>query len=241
MGAHARILLLFALLAAPTVRAAEPPALVTMAVGQNTATSAAGAMRILAKGDAVYPKEVLATGPNSYLNVRMSDGSFVLLRPASRFVIEDYRYTARTTVAPVQTPAAAGAPQNRALMRLLRGGFRAVSGAIGHSDPDAYRVNTPVATIGIRGTDYVAVICDAACALDPVIAENLPPGAAAEDSLLAGVVEGAIVLTGNEGGAQTDVLRDHFVLSLRGGRVAPLPAEPRFLRVDPIPNPRICQ
>lgn len=34
--------------------------------------------------------------------------------------------------------------------------MRAITGAIGHTNKQAYRVNTPVATIGIRGTEYLA-------------------------------------------------------------------------------------
>ena len=244
--------LLFAsLFAAHAAHAAAPAAEVTMAVGLNTATAPGGAMRELKRGDGVFVQETLGTGPNSYLNIRLTDGSFVLLRPASRFVIDKYTYVAadraadaapaRANAPAPRVPAAPDAPKSGVLMRLMRGGFRAVSGAIGHRDPDAYQVNTPIATIGIRGTDYVAVLCDAACALDPVVAQGLPAGAIAEDSLIAGVIEGSIVLTGNEGGAQSPVMPDQYVIGTRGGGFSTLAGQPRFLRTDPIPNPRTCQ
>src|SRR3546814_15472343 len=45
-------------------------------------------------------------------------------------------------------------PSKSGFFRLLKGGFRAVSGLIGRVDHEEYRVSTPVATIGLRGTEY---------------------------------------------------------------------------------------
>ena len=42
------------------------------------------------------------------------------------------------------------------LFNFIRGGMRTVSGAIGKVNRNNYRVQTPVATIGIRGTSYAA-------------------------------------------------------------------------------------
>jgi hypothetical protein len=43
-------------------------------------------------------------------------------------------------------------------MNLIEGGFRTITGAIAKQNPGDYQVNTPVATIGVRGTDYAAVV-----------------------------------------------------------------------------------
>jgi hypothetical protein len=48
-------------------------------------------------------------------------------------------------------------------MQLVRGGFRAVTGLIAKSSPNAARVQTNTATIGIRGTDFDARICARDC------------------------------------------------------------------------------
>jgi hypothetical protein len=37
---------------------------------------------------------------------------------------------------------------------LVKGGFRAITGMIGHTNKDNYKIETPTATIGIRGTDH---------------------------------------------------------------------------------------
>lgn len=172
-----------------------PSAEVMMLTGKGTAGNTAGTVRALAKGQPVYPGELISTGTNSYLNLRFKDGGYILLRPNSRFQIEAFTYdgpevplpadAAKAKAAPSveATPAAPAAPVaaapktapagSRAFFKLLRGGFRAVSGLIGKGNSNEYRVASPVATIGIRGTDYETFLCDQACQADPVIKEAL--------------------------------------------------------------------
>ncbi|HEY0973211.1 MAG TPA: hypothetical protein VGE57_01815 [Solimonas sp.] len=192
---------------------------VMMLTGRATATDTRlNAVRELGKGDKVNAGEIINSGVNSYLNLKFSDGSFVLLRPGTRFIIEEFvdatapaattsaATTPATTAPPARPAAPATAPTgaaasasaasptgSRAFFRLVRGGFRAVSGLIGKADQNEYRVATPVATIGIRGTDYIVVACDAACAKDPVLRAELPEGAA-EGGIVANIVDGSIRL-----------------------------------------------
>src|SRR5690606_35388775 len=123
-------------------------------------------IRALEKSGAVYPGEMISTGPNSYLNIKFTDGGMVLLRPNSRFQIEEYRYTGTTvdtTERGNSSPNVEAEPEDNAFFRLLKGGFRAVTGLIGKNDRERFRVRTPVATIGIRGTDFEARLCDGDC------------------------------------------------------------------------------
>src|SRR5690606_28908415 len=46
------------------------------------------------------------------------------------------------------------------VFRLVKGALRTVTGFIGRSNRDAYKVNTATATIGIRGTEYTARLTD---------------------------------------------------------------------------------
>lgn len=141
----------------------------------------------------------------------------------------------------VATPAATQQTTSRAYFRLLKGGFRAVSGLIGKSDPAEYRVSTPVATIGIRGTDYVVILCDAACASDPVILDTLPEGSSAQGGLIVGVIQGGVFVV-NEDGKVAEVASGQYLVTLPDGTQIYLPFEPRFLRIDPIPNPlTLCE
>ncbi len=227
--------------------AASQAGQVMMLTGRATATDATvNAIRDLSKGDPVHGGEIINAGINSYLNLKFTDGSYILLRPGTRFVIEAFDdasakqtsasepATAASATPAAQAPAkpapaaspakpaapsvpaapaarrappAASAPASpaaasptetsntsRAFFRLLKGGFRAVSGLIGKADPNEYLISTPVATIGIRGTDYIVVVCDAACAADPVLREELPANVSAEGGLVANIVTGSIRL-----------------------------------------------
>lgn len=252
----------FAALFAGGLQAADRPsaATVLLLTGQATASDTRTmAMRVLAKDDKLYAGEIVTSGANSYVNLRFSDGGFVLLRPNTRFVIEDFAADAETLSAaaksepakvktetelrpvPSTAPSVAAAPTaRRAFFRLLKGGFRAVSGLIGKADPAEYRVNTPVATIGIRGTDYWVVFCDAACAEDESMKDSLPEGASALNGVIMGVVSGGI-FTANNAGSTLGVKVNQYLITLPDGRQIYLPVAPEFLRLDPIPDPTtIC-
>lgn len=246
----------------PAASATAAAGEVILLTGRGTATNAEGTIRPLVKGDAVHAGDILNAGANSYINIRFSDGAFVLLRPNTRFAIEQYAYTppasAEATTTPASPPPAqpakpaapatvtsapAASPQaslQRAFLHLLKGGFRTVSGLIGKTHADDYQVTTPVATIGIRGTDYYAFICDLACASDPVIAQSLDllhaDRSLAEGATLTAVLHGSIAVTNASDHTETLTV-DQYLLTLTDGRQIRLPAEPRFMRVSPFPNP----
>lgn len=266
---HLFAILTLAFLATVPVAFAAVPAAgeIILLTGRGSAISADGAaLRELHKGDKVYSGETLNAAANTYINVKFADGGFVLLRPNTRFSIENYAYnepseaekpkTAPPEPAAPATPkpnAVAKAPEpvqapppplqnsvSHAFFRLLKGGFRTVSGLIGKANPQDYRVSTPVATIGIRGTDYYVYICDQACADDPVIAQSFNDNgiapAQAAGSTLAGVIKGTIFVTNKDGQSQ-DLSADQFLITLPDGAQVRLPYEPRFLRVQPFPDP----
>lgn len=207
-----------ALVSASQVLAADAAAKVVMLTGKATVVGADGNVRKLAKEDPVYSGELINSGPGSYVNLRFADGAFFLLRPSTRFAIESYHYSTPAsaaaakpaTGAPAKTETAAGtAPLvtaqsagggegSRAFFRLLKGGFRAVSGLIGKVNRDDYRVSTPVATIGIRGTRYGARLCQGECSdRDEILAKLRAAGRGAragETILVTTVEEGQISL-----------------------------------------------
>lgn len=182
MGLNTRKILtasLIALLAQPVLATAEEAAAkVIMIAGKATAAADAGIVRPLAKGEPVFSGDLLSSGVGSYVNLKFTDGGFFLLRPESRFQIEAYKPAVAAndpaTSTTANPPAAAAAPlitapviqqsqRSQAFFRLLKGGFRTVSGAIGKINRDDYRVSTPVATIGIRGTVYSGRLCQRNC------------------------------------------------------------------------------
>ena len=127
---------------------------------------------------------------------------------------------------------------SRAFFSLLKGGFRSISGLIGKLNHDEYRVSTPVATIGIRGTDYLVVICDTSCATDPQLQSVLPPGIDPTGGIVSTVYSHSIVIT--DAGGEVTLLEGQYLLVLPNGTNILLPGEPHFLHVDPTPNPATC-
>ncbi|HEX5056194.1 MAG TPA: FecR family protein [Gammaproteobacteria bacterium] len=123
---------------------------VVFSSGNSTATSPAGERRALKQGDIVQSGDKLQTD-NGQLQVRFSDSGFLSLKPKSQIVINEYAFNGRED------------GTEKAFFSLLKGSLRAVSGAIGKHNKSAYKYQTPVATIGIRGTAFVLSFCNKDC------------------------------------------------------------------------------
>ncbi len=136
----------FALLAALATDALAQAARVVLAVGDVTLVRGADRSR-LAAGATVNTGDTVVTGAQSNAQLRFSDNALVALKPDSEFRIEAYAFTGTTD------------GTERAVFRLVRGGFRTVTGQIGQVNRDTYQVLTTQATIGIRGTHYQLQIC----------------------------------------------------------------------------------
>lgn len=118
---------------------------VKFASGVLTGQVGNDAPRILGKGLPLHNGETLNTGSSGFAVIKLEDGTRMTLRPNTSFKI-------------VNVDARKG--KENAFLRLFRGGFRAITGFISKSNPDAFRVGTAVATIGIRGTDFDARLCE---------------------------------------------------------------------------------
>ncbi|MDO9176764.1 MAG: FecR family protein [Agitococcus sp.] len=122
---------------------AETAGRVNFVVGEVSAISNDGSRRVLGRGDLVNSGERLETGKGR-LQIRFTDGSFISLQPNTVFGLDNYAFNK------------AKPNEGTLLFNFIRGGMRTVSGAIGKVNRNNYRVQTPVATIGIRGTSYAA-------------------------------------------------------------------------------------
>jgi hypothetical protein len=107
--------------------------------------------RTLGKGLALKEGDRLTTSEGASAIIKLQDGTRMTLRPNSELVLQHYQFQEN-------------APDNSFLMQLVRGGFRAVTGLISKGSPNAARVQTNTATIGIRGTDFDARLCSGECA-----------------------------------------------------------------------------
>jgi hypothetical protein len=107
--------------------------------------------RTLGKGLELREGDRLTTSDGGSAIIKLQDGTRMTVRPNSELVLTQYHFKEN-------------APDNSMLMQLVRGGFRAVTGLINKSSPNAARVQTSTATIGIRGTDFDARLCARDCA-----------------------------------------------------------------------------
>lgn len=146
-------LLMALLLFAGQLQMAEAQAVeVAGAVGNMSGTLVAqrsdGTVKVLAPKSAVLEGDMLITAKNSYAQIVMNDSAKLTLRPNSNLKVEAFQFRS-------DTPQA-----DNAVLRLLKGGFRTVTGLIGkRGNADAYKVHAATSTIGIRGTDFSARIC----------------------------------------------------------------------------------
>lgn len=112
------------------------------------------------KNAKVIQGDTIKTGRRGRLHMRMSDRTLVSLKPSSNFQIQTYRFDRQRSAASARRSGAQSQRQaqseDRSIFRLVKGGFRAITGLIGKRNRSAFGVSTPVATIGIRGTSFVA-------------------------------------------------------------------------------------
>ena len=85
------------------------------------------------------------------VQLRFNDGASVSLQPGSRFRVDEFRFSAQ---------GGKVHDSDRGFFSLLKGGFRTLTGLLGKERREQYKVETGVATIGIRGTDYAAALSD---------------------------------------------------------------------------------
>src|SRR4051812_43812265 len=118
--------------------------------GVGFAQSPGQTPRTLGKGLPLQQGDRLTTSEGGSAIIKLADGTRMTVRPNSELVLQQYQFQEN-------------APDNSMLMQLVRGGFRAVTGLISKSSPNAARVQTNTATIGIRGTDFDARLCTKEC------------------------------------------------------------------------------
>jgi hypothetical protein len=88
-------------------------------------------------GDSVYLGDVVSTGSDGRVGITFNDGSAFDLSPNARMVMNEFVYDPNSK-------------SNSSLLSLTKGTFTFVAGKIAKSGD--MKVNTPVATMGIRGT-----------------------------------------------------------------------------------------
>ena len=118
---------------------------VTFARGVLTGQVDGEQPRLIGKGVALQNGETLNTGSRGFALIELSDGTRMTLRPNTTFKIDE-----------IKTETG----NESAFLSLIRGGLRAITGFISKASPKAFQINTSVATIGIRGTEFDARLCE---------------------------------------------------------------------------------
>jgi len=109
------------------------------------------------RGAGVCVGERIETSASGHIHIRFVDGALVSVRPSSRLLIEAYPLPAAPAAptaqsAPERAAAAAAGPVH---FRLEVGVVRSVSGEFGRTQREQFRIKTPLAAIGIKGTDFI--------------------------------------------------------------------------------------
>ena len=138
------------LLLAAAAAGAQTAGEVEFSRGVGFAQTPGQAPRTLGKGLPLKEGDRLTTAEGASAIIKLEDGTRMTVRPNSEIVLQQYQFKEN-------------APDNGMLMQLVRGGFRAVTGLISKNAPNAARIQTNTATIGIRGTDFDARLCTRDC------------------------------------------------------------------------------
>lgn len=96
-------------------------------------------------GDLVYQGDAVATGADGKVGINFTDGSSFSLSSNARMVLDEFVYDPKST-------------SNASLFNLTKGTFTFVAGKVAKSGD--MKVDTPVATMGIRGTTPRVEISD---------------------------------------------------------------------------------
>ena len=115
--------------------------------GKVSARDVNGRGQVLQTNSMIFQGDRLETEADADLHVVMDDGAEVFLKEDSVLKVSEYVITEGY------------GSDSSSIFDLLRGGLRKITGAIGAGGNDNYQVQTGLATIGIRGTEYVIKLC----------------------------------------------------------------------------------
>lgn len=126
------------------VSAAEMFGMVDMISGTATVTDKTGANKPVHAGMEIYSRQSIQTGSDGEVHIVTEDGGFIALRPNTSFRVDRYQ--------------AKGESTDEVVFSLLKGALRSITGWVAKKNPQVYRLHTPSATIGVRGTDHETIV-----------------------------------------------------------------------------------
>jgi hypothetical protein len=113
----------------------------------NAYLERAGERLALKVGMPVREADVVVTGSNGTVGITFADNSLLSIGPNSNFALERYVFNSTTYAGQFDS-------------RLNKGTLAGVSGKIVKQSPEAMRVHTPSAIMGVRGTEFAVQVGD---------------------------------------------------------------------------------
>lgn len=124
--------------------AAQVVGTVTHLSGPLLVKKSDGTVKVLSQKSSVEKGDTLISKNDTYARIKFTDNSEITLKPNSQFKIDNFVFDA------------AAPEKDNAAFSLVQGGLRAITGILGKRNKERFGLNTPTATIGIRGTIFIA-------------------------------------------------------------------------------------
>jgi hypothetical protein len=143
------LLLILSALAWPLPAAAQESIGIVRTSSGTATINRGGQILPAAAGTKLLAADTLTTGSDGSIGVILRDNSTLSIGPESNLIIQEFLFS----------PAEG---KLGLLARITRGTMAYISGLIGKLAPESARFETPVATIGIRGTRFAVKVGDPA-------------------------------------------------------------------------------
>lgn len=131
--------------------------------GNASVSDQSGKASSVSVGQKIYAGQTIETASDSEVHLVTEDGGVIALRPSTTFRMDEYK--------------AEGGSADKIFMSLFRGAMRSITGWVGKHNNSAYRITTPNATIGIRGTDHETTVIEKADGDEPGTYDTVNEGA----------------------------------------------------------------
>lgn len=138
----------FSLAAGPISGDTEQVGEVTIVLGKAYLENPGRPRTPIKRGTVIAVSDSIYTESSGHVHIRFVDGGLVSVRPESRLEVVRYDYD---KVKPEQSSVK---------FNLQEGVTRSISGDAAKSARQRFRLNTPIAAIGVRGTDFVVSATD---------------------------------------------------------------------------------
>jgi len=169
--------------------------------GAVRATAPGAAGRVVETGKPVYARDKVTTGPEGKLQILLLDQTSFTIGANSEMELDEFVFDPATNAGKVSA-------------KIVKGAFRFVTGKVARRDASSMRVDTPVGTIGIRGTMTAGTVSNTEATI--VLLGPGPQNNADEKS-------GGITVKNDKGSTEID--KDGWGVTVKAGEAPSKPFE----------------